>query len=250
VVGSDKSAEAPPGVSVASELFHEDVAILGTTLSGLTGLSERSGRRSGVSGSPRPPRRLHDREAFRRSACRAIRRSPGGSRRLRLPLRVRAPSPSPVRQGPDRPSWGSVPLQRLQRRDPVHPGLPRPGTFRPRGFSPPRRVALPPAWWTRWVHCRSWGSHSSGSFERQGRGASPHPSCPLVRGALQSRTLRNTRSRAPQPPRHLSSCALVPRPWFQSRQAPFEAHHPRAVAGAFAPAGPLTCSSPRRLGEP
>jgi len=96
VVGSDKSVEAPPGVSVATELFHGDVAIPGTTLSGLTGLSECSNRRSGNIGSPQPPRRLHDHEAFRRSACRAIRRSPGDSHRLRLPLRVRAPLPSPV----------------------------------------------------------------------------------------------------------------------------------------------------------
>jgi len=40
VVGSDKSAEALPGVSAARELFHGDVAVPGTTLSGLSGLSE------------------------------------------------------------------------------------------------------------------------------------------------------------------------------------------------------------------
>jgi len=38
---------------------------------------------------------------------------------------------------------------------------------------------------------------------------------PFVHGALQSRTLRNTRSRAPQTRRHLCPSALVPRPWFQ-----------------------------------
>jgi hypothetical protein len=93
VVGSDKSVEAPPGVSAASELFHEDVAVLETTLAGQSCLSERSARRSGDIGSPLPPRRLYDREVFRRSACRAVRRPPGGSRRLGRPLRVRAPRP-------------------------------------------------------------------------------------------------------------------------------------------------------------
>jgi hypothetical protein len=78
------------------ELFHEDVAILGTALSGLNCLSECSVRRSGVMGSPHPPRRFHDHEVFRRSACRAVRRPPGASRRLRRPLRVRARVPSPV----------------------------------------------------------------------------------------------------------------------------------------------------------
>jgi len=96
VVGTDKSVEAPPGVSAASWLFHEDVAVLETTLSGLIGFPERSDRRSGDIGSPRPPRRLYDHEVFRRSACRAIRRPPGDSRKLHRPLRVRAAMPSPV----------------------------------------------------------------------------------------------------------------------------------------------------------
>jgi len=107
VVGSDKSAEAPPGVPVATELFHEDVAVLGTTLSGLCCLSERSVRRSGDIGSPLPPRRFDDREVFRRLVCRAVRRPPGGSHRLGRPLRVRAPLPSPVL--PDRVAPPGVP---------------------------------------------------------------------------------------------------------------------------------------------
>jgi hypothetical protein len=57
VVGTDKSVEALPGVAAAPELFHEDVAVLGTTLTGLSCLPERSVRRSGVIGSPLPPRR-------------------------------------------------------------------------------------------------------------------------------------------------------------------------------------------------
>jgi hypothetical protein len=92
----------------------------------------------------------------------------------------------------------------------------QPGTVRPRGFSPPRRVALPQPC----GHARSAAAH--GVLARRAlssgwaRHAFPCVLHPLVRGALQSRTLRNTRSRAPQPPRHLSPSALVPRPWFQS----------------------------------
>jgi len=40
VAGSDKSVEAPPGVSAAPRLFRRNVAVLRTTLSGLTGLPE------------------------------------------------------------------------------------------------------------------------------------------------------------------------------------------------------------------
>jgi len=100
VVGTDKSVEAPPGVSAALRLFRRDVAVLRTTLTGLTGLSERSAPRSGDIGSPRHPRRFNDREVIRSAAVRSVRRPTGGSHRLRLPLRVRADAPSPVM--PDR----------------------------------------------------------------------------------------------------------------------------------------------------
>jgi hypothetical protein len=99
VGGTDKSVEAPPGVSAALRLFNRDVAVPGTTLTGVTGLSERFDRRSGVIGSPHPPRHLYDHEVFRRPTVRTIRRSPGSSRRLRLPLRVQATAPSPAMPG-------------------------------------------------------------------------------------------------------------------------------------------------------
>jgi hypothetical protein len=122
VVGTDKSVEAPPGVSAARRLFHGDVAIPGTTLAGLIGFSERSVRRSGDIGSPQPPRRFHDLEAFRRSASRTVRRPRGGSRKLHRPLRVRAVVPSPVL--PDRvaPPGVSRPFSDLGWGDPYHPG--------------------------------------------------------------------------------------------------------------------------------
>jgi hypothetical protein len=81
----------------------------------LTGLSKRSARRSGVIGSPHPPRRFHDHEVFRRSAVRAIRRSPGSSRRLRRPLRVRAHVPSPAMPGRVAPPGVSRPYSDIGR---------------------------------------------------------------------------------------------------------------------------------------
>jgi len=60
----------------------------------------------------------------------------------------------------------------------------------------------------------------------------------LVRGALQPRILRKTRSKAPQPQKHLSPSVLVPRPWFQDLGVPSGAHVSRTVTEAFAPAFP------------
>jgi hypothetical protein len=248
VVGTDKSVEAPPGVSASPARFRRTSPSFGRPSQGSTASRSAPHGVAATIGSPHPPRRLDDREVFRRPACRR------SEDRRRLP---QASSPSqgsgtgalPGPAGPGRPSWGSAPLQRLQRRDPYHPGRPRPGTIRPRGFSPPRRFALP-------CLADSLGPLPLMGFSLVGpfRSARPRRVAaslrPLVHGALQPRTLRNTRSRAPQPPRHLSLSGLVPRPWSQGPQAPFGAPHPRAVAGAFAPAGPLACLCPRRLGEP
>jgi hypothetical protein len=110
VVGTDKPVEAPPGISASPRLFRRDVAVLRTTLSGLTGLSESSVRRRDDIGSSQPPRRFDDREAFRRSAPPVGPKTARQLPRLRLPLRVRAKMPSPVLHGPGRPSWGSRPF--------------------------------------------------------------------------------------------------------------------------------------------
>jgi hypothetical protein len=234
----------------ARELFHEDVAIPGTTLTGFRGLSERSVRRSGDIGSPPPPRRFHGHEVFRRSACRMVRRPSGGSRRLRHPLRVLARVPSPVPKDRIAPPGVSCPYSGFSggiRMTRANHG-PAPSVL---GVSHPLDglLSLRPC-----GHAGSAAAHgvlahrtlSNGKAEN----ALPRLLRPFVHGALQSRTLRNTRSRAPQPPRHLCLSALVPRPWFQSPQAPSEAHHSRIVAEAFAPTGPLTRLSPRHLGEP
>jgi hypothetical protein len=68
MVGTNKSGEAPPGVAGLGSAVPRDVAVSRTTLSGLTGLSKRSVGRSGDIGSPQPPRRLDDLEAFRSTA--------------------------------------------------------------------------------------------------------------------------------------------------------------------------------------
>jgi hypothetical protein len=119
-----------------------------------------------------------------------------------------------------------MPLQRLQRRDPYDPGQPRPGTIRPRGFSPPRRVALPPTLRTRWVRCRSWGSRSQDSFERKGRKrvaaslAPLRPRCSTVSNSEEYEVESSAASKALVPVRS-GSTAVVPEPASPLRSTSF-----------------------------
>jgi len=160
-----------------------------------------------------PPSRC---EVLRRPACPGARRRRNGSHRLRHPLRVRValPSPGPLRAR-DHPSWGFAPLQRLASGGSVSPGFASPGTFRPRGLSPPRRLSPPLSSRAHDARCRSWGLRFAGSFERRGRDVLPRPRCPVPHGAFQSRPLRKMRSDAPRGSLHLSlarpgSTAVVP----------------------------------------
>jgi len=249
VVGTDKSVEAPPGVSAALRLFDRDVAVPGTTLAGLTGLPERSVRCSGAIGSPPPPRRLYDHEEFHRPAVRSVRRPTGSSRRLRLPLRVRAEMPSLTMPGQVAPPGVSRPFSDIgggirMTRVCLTRHVPSSGFFAPSTGSSPSGLA------------DTLGPLPLLGFSLMRLFQAARPCCvaatlrPSVCGALQPRTLRNARSKAPPTRRRLSPSALVPRPWFQSHRAPFEAHHLRFVAGAFAPARPLTRLSSLHLGEP
>ena len=108
---------APPGVSDHSRLFRRDVAVPRTTLSGLTGLSERFGRRSGDMGSPRPPR------SFSRPRGVPPSDLPDGPKTARQLPQASSPSQGsghralPGHAWPGRPSWGFPPLQRHRRRD-------------------------------------------------------------------------------------------------------------------------------------
>jgi hypothetical protein len=186
---------------------------------------------------------------FHRAARRTVRRPSGSSRRLRRPLRVRAEVPSPVQLGPDRPSWGSLPFSDIgggirMTRVCLTRHVPSSGFLTPSTGSSPSGLAdtlgpLPLL-----------GFPLAKLFQAVRPWCVAAPLRPSVCGALQPRTLRNTRSKAPPTRRRLSLSALVPRPWFQSHRAPFEAHHPRTVAGAFAPALPLARVGPRHLGEP
>jgi len=124
------------GFPISPGLFHGTSPSRGRPSQGFVRLSKRSGWRSGVIGSPHPPRRLHGHEVFRRPAVRAIRRPPGGFRRLHRPLRVPARVPSPTVSGRIAPPGVSRPSGDMNRRDPYHPGLPHParsvlGVFRP-----------------------------------------------------------------------------------------------------------------------
>jgi hypothetical protein len=127
-----------------------------SALSGSPRLSElSSGRCSGGTGSPPPPRRLDGLEVFHHPACPCIaaRTAPAGLGTLS----GHAPRHRP--RSPDRgfPSWGSSPLQRRELAGPYVPGSCLPGTIRPRGFPPPRRFA-PRALCGLEGRCRSWGS--------------------------------------------------------------------------------------------
>jgi len=249
VVGTDKSVEAPPGVSVSPRLFRRDVAVLRTTLSGLTGLSERSARRRDDIGSSQPPRRFDDHEAFRRSAPPVGPKTAWQLPRLRRPLRVRAEVPSPVLRGPGRPSWGFLPLQRHRRRDPHDPGLPHPArsvlgvshpldgffSLRPRGHA--RSAAAP-------------GVPLAELFRARRPWCVAAPLHPLAYGARQPRTLRNTRSESSADSKTLEpacpgSTAVVPELPSPLRSTSLP-HRRRG----FRHRNPLSRSSPRRLGEP
>jgi len=238
VVGTDKSVEAPPGVSVSPRLFRRDVAVLRTTLSGLTGLSERSVRRRDDIGSSQPPRRFNDLEAFRRSARQSVRRPPGNSLGFVALSGFGPKCPPRSLRGPGRPSWGFLPLQRHRRRDLHDPGLPHPArsvlgvshphdgffSLRPRGHA--RSAAAP-------------GVPLAELFRARRPWCVAAPLHPLAYGARQPRTLRNTRSessadskmlepalpwshgrgsRAPESPsEHITP---APSPWLSPPQSP------------------------------
>jgi hypothetical protein len=149
------------GFRISSRLFRSHVAVPRTTLSGFCCLSKRSDRRSGVIGSPLPPRRFP-----RPRGVPSIGR-PHGPRTVRRLPQASPPSQGSGRDvltgpaGPDRPSWGFTPLQRHRPERSVGRGVTSPATVRPRSFSLPRRLALLPVSRTRWVRCRSWGFGSS-----------------------------------------------------------------------------------------
>jgi hypothetical protein len=168
--------------------------------------------------------------------------APGSFRRLRLLLRVRAAAPSPIMPDRTAPPGVSRPFSDISG------GIVRTGRSRARrrpssGFLAPSTVCSPSGLADTLGPLPLLGFSPVRLF-RTGRPwraaafASPHPLRPFVPGALQPRTLRNTRSKAPRSRRRLSPSALVPRTWFQSLVAPFEAHHLRADTGTFAPVFP------------
>jgi hypothetical protein len=101
------------------------------------------------------------------------------------------------------PSWGSFAPSTLSTTGSASPGFASPGTFRPRGLSPPRRFTPLPSCDLE-GRCRSWGFFRSA---HRARLASSSTRCRkplraernLVRGAPRPRALRNKRSSAPRP---------------------------------------------------
>jgi len=98
------------------------------------------------------------------------------------PLRAHHRVSRPRSPDRERPSWGSTPLRRHVLAGPLHPGDASPGTFRPRGFSPPRR--FPPC--SPRGHegrCRPWGSYAvPRPLRTSGRGASLRRSRSIATG--------------------------------------------------------------------
>ena len=125
---------------------------------------------------PPPPRRFHGREVFRQPA---LPNDPKTARRLPQawpPSQGSGCDALPGPAGPGRPSWGSTPLQRRQPEGAVSRGLASPATVRPRGFTPPRRLAPPPALRAHDARCRSWGS-APGALSDGQAGTCHHVRC-------------------------------------------------------------------------
>jgi hypothetical protein len=141
-LGQTSPSRPLQGFRCSSRLFRRDVAVLRTTLTGLTGLSKRSVRRSSVvwfaasSASFPRPRGLPP--AGRPFGPKTARQLPQAS----SPSQGSGLDALPGHAWPGRPSWGFPPLQRHQRRDPYHPGLPRPAHSVP-GVSHPLDGLLP-----------------------------------------------------------------------------------------------------------
>jgi len=98
------------------------------------------------------------------------------------------------------PSLGFLPLQRHLQRESTHPGFAAPGTFRPRGFAPPRRFPPPEALRVCFAPLAPLGFCPSGVFPPK----KPPPSrrrrsCPLD---VLSRGDRRSWLAGPGRPRH------------------------------------------------
>jgi hypothetical protein len=148
---------APPGVSrpfsdigggIVRGGVASPVAVPQTTLSGLTGLPERSVRRSGVIGSPPPPR------SFSRPRGVPPTGRPNGPKTARQLPQTSSPSqgsgrkPSSAMPGRVAPPGVSRPFSDIDVRGPYHPGLTGPApsvltvSHRLDGFLPPTPCGL------------------------------------------------------------------------------------------------------------
>jgi hypothetical protein len=129
--------------------------------------------------------------------------------------------PLAARRAASRPRplpWGSCPLQRHQLWESTCPGLASPGTFRPRGFSPPRRFAPPSALRVCFAPLAPLGFRPPGVFPPK---KPPPPrrraACPLdVRSQIP--TVMTRRSRAP--PTRAASIASKPSCAFRALSSP------------------------------
>jgi hypothetical protein len=114
--------------------------------------------------------------------------------------------------------WGSFPLQRHQHWESTFPGLASPGTFRPRGFSPPRRFPPPSALRVCFTPLAPLGFCPPGVFPPK---KPPPPrrraACPLD-VCSQSTAVMTRRNRAP--PTRAASIAPKPSRAFRAFSSP------------------------------
>jgi hypothetical protein len=186
--------------------------------------------------------------------CSAV-RPPNGPKTARQLPQASSPSQGsglhalPGHAWPGRPSWGFPPLQRRQRRDPYHPGMPRPAPS-VLGVSHPLDglLSLRPC-----GHARSAAAHGVLAVEAlsdSGAVARCRARCVLSSAVLcnlepfghevESAAVSNTLEPACPGP-----TAVVPEPRSPLRSTPSQDRRK-----SFRPRFPLTQPSPRRLGEP
>jgi hypothetical protein len=138
-------------------------------------------------------------------------------------MRFSSPPGSSPRSPPDglsapAPFLGFLPLQRHQHWESTCPGLASPGTFRPRGFTPPRRFTPPSALRVCFASLTLMGFCPPGVFPlKKPPSSRRRGSCPL--GVLSQGTAIMTR-RTRAPPTRAASIAPRPSSAFRAFSSP------------------------------
>jgi hypothetical protein len=114
--------------------------------------------------------------------------------------------------------WGSCPLRRHQHWESTHPGFASPGTFRPRGFSPPRRFTPPSALRVCFAPLAPMGFHPPGVFPPKKPPSPLRRKLALLTFVPRQPTVMTRRNRAP--PTRAASIAPKPSCAFRALSSP------------------------------